>query len=151
MLKLTDSDVTRAMWPHAFEATFEARPPRPPTAPGPAVAVVAAAAIAVAGYPLSLRQASDAQLRRERAHAPSALSFPPSQVTLRSSRLKLELRTLNSGDAPFTFTAAMHTYLEVVDVNLPNVRVTGLQGKKYLDKVPDPKKPVEKARFVSQR
>lgn len=25
MLKLTDNDTTRAMWPHPFEATYEAR------------------------------------------------------------------------------------------------------------------------------
>lgn len=67
-------------------------------------------------------------------------------MTLRSGRLKLELKVLNSGDQPLGFTAALHTYLEVVDVGVPAVRVTGLQGKKYLDKVPDPKKPEEKAR-----
>lgn len=67
-------------------------------------------------------------------------------MTLRSSRLKLEFKVMNADDKPLSFTAALHTYLEVVDVAVPAVRVTGLQGKTYLDKVPDPKKPVEKAR-----
>lgn len=126
MLKLTDNDFTRAMWPFAFEATYEAR------APAPSIPVFAAT------------QLMAAQRRQIENHISSY--FHCSQVTLRSGRLKLEMKVMNNDDKPLSFTAALHTYLEVVDVGVPAVRVTGLQGKTYLDKVPDPKKPVEKAR-----
>jgi glucose-6-phosphate 1-epimerase len=51
------------------------------------------------------------------------------------------VRNANAGGEAFDFTAALHSYFEVVDAALPAVRVTGLKGKAYLDKVPDPKAP----------
>lgn len=66
------------------------------------------------------------------------------EVTLRRDRLKLELAVLNTGGEELDFTAALHTYIEVTDATDPQVRVVGLQGKRYLDKVPDPENPAEK-------
>jgi len=67
------------------------------------------------------------------------------QVTLRRDRLKLELQVQNANASePFSFAAAMHTYIEVTDAASAAVRVTGLRGCSYLDKVPDPKAPVLK-------
>lgn len=43
------------------------------------------------------------------------------------------MRVLNSGDTPFAFTAALHTYIEVADIGAAKVR--GLKGLTYLDKV----------------
>jgi glucose-6-phosphate 1-epimerase len=43
------------------------------------------------------------------------------------------MRVQNTGDSPFEFTAALHSYLEVTDVG--QARVKGLQGLEYLDKV----------------
>jgi glucose-6-phosphate 1-epimerase len=47
--------------------------------------------------------------------------------------LDLSLEVHNTGDAPFTFEEALHTYLSVADVR--QVRVEGLDGRDYLDKV----------------
>jgi glucose-6-phosphate 1-epimerase len=64
------------------------------------------------------------------------------EVTLRRDALKLEFKVRNmEATQAFDFTAALHSYFEVVDAALPAVRVTGLKGKTYLDKVPDPRKP----------
>jgi D-hexose-6-phosphate mutarotase len=49
-----------------------------------------------------------------------------------SSSLRLTLEVTNSGSAPFTFEAALHTYFRVSDVR--TVAVTGLAGAEYLDK-----------------
>ncbi len=65
-------------------------------------------------------------------------------MTLKRDALRLELRVRNTGTEPFEFTAALHSYFEVVDAALPAVRVTGLKGKSYLDKVPDPKAPARR-------
>jgi D-hexose-6-phosphate mutarotase len=46
-------------------------------------------------------------------------------------RMSLEIRT--TGAAPFTFEAALHTYLAVSDVR--RIRVRGLEHTGYLDKV----------------
>ena len=48
-------------------------------------------------------------------------------------RLGLGLDVYNTGDAPFTFEAALHTYFSVKDIQ--QVSVTGLAGTDYLDKV----------------
>jgi glucose-6-phosphate 1-epimerase len=47
--------------------------------------------------------------------------------------LTVELTTHNTGNTPFTLTQALHTYFTVGDIN--RVRVRGLEGKYYLDKV----------------
>ncbi len=48
------------------------------------------------------------------------------------SELKLELSVTNSGQTPFSFEEALHTYHAVSDVR--QVRITGLDGLRYLDK-----------------
>jgi glucose-6-phosphate 1-epimerase len=52
-------------------------------------------------------------------------------VLLSGNRLDMELEVENPGDAPFSFTAALHTYLRVQEVE--NVRLAGLQNQRYLD------------------
>lgn len=66
------------------------------------------------------------------------------EVTLKQDRLKVELRVLNTDAKEFDFTTALHSYIGVTDASSPDVRVKGLKGKTYLDKVPDPNNPVEK-------
>lgn len=50
-------------------------------------------------------------------------------------------RVLNEDDKPFEFTAALHSYFEVLGIEL--AKVTGLKGLKYLDKSEDPDSPSE--------
>ena len=51
-------------------------------------------------------------------------------------------RVINKGDKPFDFTAALHTYFEVLD--LDTAAVKGMKGMKFLDKSQDSKNPTEK-------
>ena len=55
------------------------------------------------------------------------------KVSVSARHLKMELSMRNSGTAPLTFTAALHTYFAVADIG--SVRISGLKGKHYLDKV----------------
>ncbi len=52
-------------------------------------------------------------------------------VCVRGDRLDVELAVSNSGTAPFDFTAALHSYLRVDEVEA--ARVTGLNGCRYED------------------
>lgn len=52
-------------------------------------------------------------------------------VVLEASRLDVELAVENRGSAPFDFTAALHSYLRVAEVE--NVHLQGLQGLEYRD------------------
>ena len=54
-------------------------------------------------------------------------------VSLHGEKLRTDFRVFNTGDKPFEFTAALHTYFEVADVS--KAKVNGLQNLKYLDKV----------------
>lgn len=54
-------------------------------------------------------------------------------VTLHGELLRTDLRIINTGDKPFEFTAALHTYIEVLDINKATVK--GLKDLDYLDKV----------------
>ncbi|KAI7846343.1 hypothetical protein COHA_000180 [Chlorella ohadii] len=63
-------------------------------------------------------------------------------VALHGELLRADMRVLNTGTTSFDFTAALHTYIEVVDVE--QARVRGLKGLTYLDKTVDPKNPVQK-------
>ncbi len=49
------------------------------------------------------------------------------------AELAMELLVENTGSAPFTFEAALHTYLAVGDVR--EVQIDGLAGASFLDKV----------------
>lgn len=60
----------------------------------------------------------------------------PSRVELRASvgrALRIELATTNQGDQPFALGEALHTYFRIGDIGA--IRVTGLEGGAYLDKV----------------
>lgn len=78
-LTLRDSEATRKLWPHAFEARLEA--------------------------------------------------------TLAAGKLRLALTLLNTDHAPWTFAAALHTYLRVDDI--AQVRLEGLQGANRWDSLRD--------------
>lgn len=57
------------------------------------------------------------------------------RVTLTPGALRLALDVRNTGDAPWTFTAALHTYLQVDDI--ADARLEGLQGAQRWDAVRD--------------
>ena len=77
VLRLTDDDTTRAVWPQRFEAE---------------------------------------------------LSF-----CFAGLQLEVELAVTNTGETPFDFTAALHSYLLIDD--LKHARLAGLYGVRYLDKL----------------
>ncbi len=52
-------------------------------------------------------------------------------LSLEGRSLAITLKVTNTGEAPFTFTGALHTYLRVTDI--ASARVTGLQGQVYRD------------------
>jgi glucose-6-phosphate 1-epimerase len=54
-------------------------------------------------------------------------------VCLRGERLDVELEVTNTGEEPFDFMAALHTYLRVAEVEA--ARLTGLSGCSYEDSV----------------
>jgi glucose-6-phosphate 1-epimerase len=56
-------------------------------------------------------------------------------LMIEADRLDLELCVANTGSAAFTFTGALHTYLQVADVG--RVTVDGLQGCTYRDAASD--------------
>jgi len=47
--------------------------------------------------------------------------------------LKLALTAVNTGDHDFVIGEALHTYFEIGDID--DIRITGLEGAEYLDKV----------------
>ncbi|GHC11097.1 D-hexose-6-phosphate mutarotase [Thermomonas carbonis] len=53
------------------------------------------------------------------------------RLHLDATRLSVTLEIANTGDEPFAFTAALHTYLRVADI--ANVTLEGLQGCDYED------------------
>jgi glucose-6-phosphate 1-epimerase len=68
------------------------------------------------------------------------------EVTLRRDKLRVEFAVLNpeqdkkgrGNDDAIVFTAALHTYVEVTDAgDTSKVFVTGLEGKRYIDKALD--------------
>jgi glucose-6-phosphate 1-epimerase len=54
-------------------------------------------------------------------------------VMLEGNRMDIEFGVENPGEAPFSFTGALHTYLRVVQVE--DVAIEGLYGFSYVDKV----------------
>jgi glucose-6-phosphate 1-epimerase len=48
-------------------------------------------------------------------------------VTLHGETLKTDFRVINTGDQPFNFTAALHSYIEVLGIDKAKVR-GGLGG-----------------------
>ena len=78
---------------------------------------------------LALQLSDDAQTRAIWPHAFCARL----EVALAPRRLHIALRLENTGDTPWSFTAALHSYLRVDDVG--QVRLEGLQGAPRWDKV----------------
>lgn len=56
------------------------------------------------------------------------------RVRMGEDELALLLTVTNTGDVPFTFEEALHTYFTVSDIR--SVQVQGLEGSSYLDMVP---------------
>ena len=54
-------------------------------------------------------------------------------ISLHGEKLRTDLRVINTGDKAFEFTAALHSYFEVLDIGV--AKISGLSGLKYLDKV----------------
>jgi glucose-6-phosphate 1-epimerase len=52
-------------------------------------------------------------------------------VSVEANRLDLELHAENTGDTPWPFAAALHTYLAVSE--LSQVRLQGLMGRRFID------------------
>ena len=48
--------------------------------------------------------------------------------------LEMSLETVNTGDIPFTFAQALHSYFSIGEVS--QVRIKGLDGLKFIDKAP---------------
>ena len=63
------------------------------------------------------------------------------EATVLGERLTIELRIGNTGDAVMHFTAALHSYLRVADID--DVRVDGLRGVRYRDKVRGDREQIE--------
>ena len=53
------------------------------------------------------------------------------EVTLRRDRLKLELSVINRDNQPIDFTAALHTYIEVLFKFLPSMERTKITLNSY--------------------
>ena len=75
----------------------------------------------------TLRLADDEASRALWPHAFSA----EMSVSISGDRLDLELEVDNTGTTPFSFTAALHTYLKVREVE--HLRIEGLRGLDYCD------------------
>ena len=69
----------------------------------------------------------------ERTRAAWPHAFGARFVVSAGRQLRLALEIRNTGATPFTFEAALHTYLAVSDVR--RIRVRGLDNTGYLDKV----------------
>lgn len=72
-------------------------------------------------------------IRTEASHAQWPHATPLEIRYTLGEALEIELTTRNETDQPVTLGEALHTYFMVSDVR--NVRVTGLEGCEYLDKV----------------
>lgn len=76
---------------------------------------------------ITLRLESDADTLAQWPHAFAA----EMSVSIGGARLDLELEVTNTGNAPLHFTAALHTYLKVREVEA--LRIEGLRGLDYTD------------------
>jgi len=55
------------------------------------------------------------------------VAHQPCSVALHGEQLRAHLRVINTDDKPFEFTAALHSYFEVLDISKAKVR--GLKGE----------------------
>jgi glucose-6-phosphate 1-epimerase len=95
-----------------------------------------------AGVMAIFRLEADQALRKIWPHA-FAAEFT---VLLSAQRLDMELEIENNGTAPFAFTAALHTYFSISDVE--DVQVGGLHGTQYSDSTQDNALKTEKGDVV---
>lgn len=91
---------------------------------------VEASGVSDAGVWLRLTTSDDEASRALWHHA-----FKLSLTLTLGASLAIELTTENTGNADFTIAEALHTYFAIGDVDA--VKVTGLDGVSYLDKVLD--------------
>lgn len=75
---------------------------------------------------MSLVLESCAETRRQWPHDFNATM----DITLGASELEMRLQVRNTGSAPFSFTAALHSYFAA---NLSDARLLGLAGRPYED------------------
>lgn len=75
----------------------------------------------------TLRLTDSAETRAMWPHA-FAAEF---SVSITGARIDMELEVSNSGDAPLSFTAALHTYMGVKEVE--EAQLEGLRGQNYRD------------------
>ncbi len=92
--------------------------------------------------------ASDTALFRLLDNAGTHAMWPYRFVALYGTKLlhnalELTLSVRNVDTRPFSFTAALHTYLRVVDID--QVRIRGLQGLQYIDSAAGGSRVVETA------
>ncbi|MBR6471138.1 MAG: D-hexose-6-phosphate mutarotase [Victivallales bacterium] len=71
--------------------------------------------------------------------SPESLAVWPHPFELRmnisvGATLEMNLETVNTGETPFTFAQALHSYFSIGDVN--QIRIKGLDGLKFIDKAP---------------
>ncbi len=52
--------------------------------------------------------------------------------------LKVELKSCNNSDQPFTYSGALHSYLAISDIN--KIKITGLEDVSFIDKTDSDKK-----------
>jgi glucose-6-phosphate 1-epimerase len=86
---------------------------------------------------LACERTPDSALARLRMTETNTLALWPHQfeldlvVTLKSDALSVALAVSNTGDSAFDFTAALHTYLAVSDID--HIEIHGLSGQAYSD------------------
>jgi len=79
---------------------------------------------------LAVLQLVDSEETRKLWPHPFALELT---VCVRGDRLDIELAATNTGEGAFEFTAALHTYLQVAEVEA--ARLDGLRGCRYEDAI----------------
>ena len=99
-LVLRSSDATRKVWPHDFELVVTVRSPHLAV---PATAVLRAATTICGSAQETL------------------LEYATEQVTVGPDYLIQEMRVTNTGNDDFTFTAALHTYYRVKNIDKARV------------------------------
>mmetsp|Transcript_15474 Transcript_15474/g.27143 ORF Transcript_15474/g.27143 Transcript_15474/m.27143 type:complete len:320 (-) Transcript_15474:188-1147(-) len=81
---------------------------------------------------------SDSEATRKVWNYPFRLEYI---VSLTAASLKMTLRIINTGKAPFSFQTLLHTYFKIPEISEAVVR--GLGGRTYIDKVKNGEKTVE--------
>ena len=96
--------------------------------------------------------AAEFELRStEPPHAAWPHRFTARYRVVVGNALTMQLEVANTGDAPFSFEEALHTYFGVSDVR--GISISGLEGRPYLDKVAglsERVQPQEPIRFTAE-